>query len=266
MGPAGLVDAARAFEVAAGERADGDERVHAGAGRDRADLAVVGGGARAQLGHVPEDGDGAAAGGALGEVLERGGHRERVRVVGVVDEEAVVGKLRLLPAPARQRDLRGALARPRERQAERAVGAERGEDVLGVVARREGKLERNPLAEDRHLDGRGVAARRERDELDVAVWAEANHLDVLAVQVRLEQRISCGDDRRSAGRKRADQLGLRLRDALERREQLEVHGPDLRDHADLAAARSRRARRSGRGRACPSRARRPRCRARAGRA
>ena len=41
------------------------------------------------------------------------------------------------------------------------------------------------------------------------------------------------DDRRAGGRQRGDQLALRAHDAFERPDLLEVHGSDVRDHADL---------------------------------
>ncbi len=80
--PAGGRHAARALQVAARERPDRHEHVHARARGRRADLAVVGGRAGAELGHVAENGHLAALAGPLAQMLERGRHRERVRVVG----------------------------------------------------------------------------------------------------------------------------------------------------------------------------------------
>ena len=50
-----------------------------------------------ELGHVAEHGDAARPAGALDERRERGPHRERVRVVGVVDHDAAAGRGRSWP-------------------------------------------------------------------------------------------------------------------------------------------------------------------------
>ena len=82
----------------------------------------------AELGHLAEDRDLPALACALGEMLERGAHGVRVRVVRVVDHEAAARKRELLAAPGRERDVRHA-RRPHARAAGRARrtrGAPRG--------------------------------------------------------------------------------------------------------------------------------------------
>ena len=64
-----------------------------------ADLPVKRGRARTELGHLAENGDPAASARALGEVGQRRAHRDRVGVVGVVDEQAAARKRDLLTAP-----------------------------------------------------------------------------------------------------------------------------------------------------------------------
>ena len=70
---------------------------------------------------------------------------------------------------------------------------------------------------------------REVGERDVAALTEAVDLDVGPRQVRLEVGLVGRDDGRPARRQRLDQLRLRLRDALDRAEELEVDGADRRD-------------------------------------
>ena len=71
-----------------------------------------------------------------------------------------------------------------------------------------------------------------REQPDVAVLAERHDLEVVA-DVRLEQRLAGGYHRRGSGRQSGDQLCLRGRDRLDRAQQLEVHGSDADDHADV---------------------------------
>ena len=75
------------------------------------DLVVVAGSLRPELRHLTEDRDGAATACTLAQMLERGAHRDRVRVPGVVDQQAAARQLRLLGAPERELDLHGLLRR-----------------------------------------------------------------------------------------------------------------------------------------------------------
>ncbi len=54
-----------------------------------------------------------------------------------------------------------------------------------------------------------------------------------AREVRLEQRLVSGDDGGTAGRQRLDQLGLRAGDVLDGPDELQVHGRDVRDQAEV---------------------------------
>ena len=234
-GPARHGDAARAREVAAGEGADGDEHLHPGPGGGGADLLVVGGSAGPQLGHVAEDRHLPAVDGPLREVLERGRHGERVRVVAVVQKHAPAGERHLLAAQARELDVPRALLELAEGKAERVVGGDRGEGVRRVVSRAEAELERQRPAERLDLDPRAAVPRGEVRQGDVAAVPEASDLDVRAAEVRLQVGLARGDDRRPAGRQALDQLRLRLRDALDRPEELEVNRADTRHDADVGS-------------------------------
>ncbi len=63
---------------------------------------------------------------------------------------------------------------------------------------------------------------------------EASDLDVGALQVGLQQRL-LGNDGGTAGRQCLDQLGLGAGDVLDRPDELEVDGRDVRDQSDLGA-------------------------------
>jgi hypothetical protein len=108
--------------------------------REPADVAVVLGRSRPELGHLAEDRDASPGPGPLGEVLESRAHRERVRVVAVVQEQHAVGELELLLAERRELDLEPPI---RDGDAERVADGERGEGVPQLVARREARLEPN---------------------------------------------------------------------------------------------------------------------------
>src|SRR5438105_600856 len=201
----------RALQVVVRERTDGDERVDAEAGGHGADLAVVARSLLAQLGHVAEDRDLPPPAGAIVEQRERGAHRDRVRVVAVVDEQAAAGERRLVAAPARE----GHVDRGRPLEAERVERRERSGGVRRLVASGEAEADaaepRPPVRDD------GVLRRPEPHDANVlAPDGEPG-----------------GHDRRPARRQRLEELGLRARDALQVAHELEVHGPDVRHDADL---------------------------------
>ena len=178
-------------------------------------------GVLAELGHPAEDRDEATAGAALCQVPERRLHRGRVRVVGVVDDEAAARQRQLLSPPRRQQHCRGALGQALERQAESLVRRHRRERILRLVARRE----REPDAAAAEGDVCAVLAQLDVDRPDPA------HVDVVA-QVRLQVG-RLRHDRDPTRGKSGDQLRLRPRDAVDRSDELEVHGPDRGDHADV---------------------------------
>ena len=82
-----------AGEVAARMIPDREQLVDPELGRGLAHLSVVGGSGPAELGHRAEDGHAAASLRALGQVRQRRPHRDRVGVVGVVDQEPASGEL-----------------------------------------------------------------------------------------------------------------------------------------------------------------------------
>src|SRR5204862_4310876 len=131
----------------------------------------------------------APAAGELAEVLERGTHRDRVRVPGVVQEQAAARQLELLVAHVRELDVEtGGQLEP-----ERTRRRERGERVQREVPCSEADLD---LAERR-------AQQRRLEGLDAHVFSEPYDLEVVSLHGEVR-----GDDRRPAGRQRGEQLRL----------------------------------------------------------
>ena len=174
----------------------------------RADLGVEAQLVGPELEHVAEHGDAAAGRGRV-QVVEGGTHRHRVGVVAVVDDDDRPRQLDALAAQRAERDVE----HPARRGAERARRGERRERVRAHVGGLERQLER---AEIRH-----VAAGAERHDPQVGA------------AVRIEQRLVGGQHGRRAGAQPVEQLGLRGGDRRERAQQLEVHGPDVDDDADV---------------------------------
>jgi len=118
---------------ATGSGADGDEHVCPEGSRlppgERMPVRRLG----AELLHPAEDGDGTPAVPPRGERLEPSPHRERVRVVGVVDQQAATRQSPILAAPGRELDGLGAVSDPVERQAERRVDGGRGGEAEAMV-------------------------------------------------------------------------------------------------------------------------------------
>ena len=95
---------------------------------------------------------------ALGEVLERGAHRDRVRVVAVVDQQPAAGELQLLLAELRELDLQLAVLERRRRALRRD---ERGEGVSELVrASRTSRRERQAARSGVDAADLDVVARR----------------------------------------------------------------------------------------------------------
>ena len=93
------------FDIATCQLSDGEQLADPQLRGRLADLAVVSRSRPAELRHVTENRDAATAFRACGEIAERGPHRNRIRVVGVVDQQAASGELTLLAAPAREVDV-----------------------------------------------------------------------------------------------------------------------------------------------------------------
>ena len=142
---------------------------------------------------------------------ERGAHRDRVRVVGVVDQQAAARQRQLLAAPARELDVDPLGAR----QAERVERGQRGGGVRDLVLGRE-------------VEADAVDRRCGRPRARPRAAAGRTTVDVVALDRELLRH-----DRRPAGGQRRDQLALRPLHAFERADQLEVDRPDVRDHADV---------------------------------
>ena len=106
--------------VVAGRHADPDQQVDAGGAGVLADLAVVAGGAGAELAHLAQHRDRARRPEG-GEVVERRAHRDRVGVVAVVHEDDPVAELEALAAEAGEAYVRGAVGHlaPAARRARR---------------------------------------------------------------------------------------------------------------------------------------------------
>ena len=99
-----------------------------------------------------------------------------------------------------------------QRQPERVVGDERGERVLGLVTGAQRKLQLEPLALDLE-DGVRRSRSPGSNETSERGSARAEATQVEAGRDEgLQQRLARGHDRDPAGRQRAKQLRLRLRD------------------------------------------------------
>src|SRR5262249_35317591 len=97
-------DARSSVDVPSGKLSDGKQLVDLELLGRLADLAVVRRRRPAELRHVTENRNPASVPGTGGEIAERGSHRHRVRVVGVVDQQAAAGQLTLLAAPLGELD------------------------------------------------------------------------------------------------------------------------------------------------------------------
>ena len=147
-------------------------------------------------------------------MLERGAHRDRVRVPRVVDQQPAAGQRQLLVAPLGERHV-DAL---RDLEPERARRRERDHRVGRKMLCAEvdvGRAERR--TQERRLE-----------RFQAHVLADADDLDVRAADGEARRH-----DRRPAGRQRVDQLALRANDSFEVADLLEVHGCNVRDHADV---------------------------------
>src|SRR5205085_4303948 len=121
----------------------------------------------------------------------------------------------------RKRELRAGpggeeeLARPpttvREREAERAVDGQGDERVVDVVQSREVELDVDALVDELDLEPRRALAGLEPDETNVAVAADAQHVDALEGEVRLELGNGGGDNGSASLRQGLQQLRLRTR-------------------------------------------------------
>ena len=160
-------------------------------------------------------------------MLERGPHRVGVGVVRVVDDEAATGERQLFSTPRRKLDAGDALRGTVERKAERVVGVQRGERIGGEVPLRERELELDALAADGE-------ARDRTARLDLVV-IEAPDVDVAAPEIRLELSAERRHHRGAPCRKRRDRFCVRLSDALDRAEELEMLGTDVRNDDDVRA-------------------------------
>ena len=169
---------------------------------------------------------------------------------------------RALLAEARQGDLGRAASGVRERQPERAVGRERGQRIRRVVPRADVERQLHPLAQHAHVEARLALPRLEAEQLDVPLFPVGDDLDVL-VREEVEQPLAGRDADDAAARELGDDLGLRLGDPLDGAEEPRCAGPICVITA-ISGLAMRPARVPARAPACPSRRRRPRCRARCG--
>ena len=182
------------------------------------------------------------------------------------------GQLELLAPQAGEAHLAGALGERLRVDAERMRGADRRERVGEVVGLREVELELARCGSHRQLDAQPCpsrsstcerahvrAPRRPRPRRAGDRCGSANGANV-SVRTSLRR---CGRSASSAaGTTQArvlaaqlgDQLRLRLGDALDRSDQLQVHRADVRDHADVGRRDLRQLADLAHARASPSRA------------
>ena len=168
----------------------------------------------AELGHLAEDGDRAAAVRERDEVLEAGAHRDGVRVPRVVDSIPPPGERKLLVPPRGELDWRrSGRSRPRAFAVASAVSA--------LVARCRAVKSTSSRPSDVSSTG---------GSKDRSVTSSPTRTTSRSVAV---DREPCGDHGDAAGRERCDELTLRPGYALEVADLLQMHRADVRDHADV---------------------------------
>ena len=166
-------------------------------------------------------------------MVDRGLHRERVGVVGVVQQQAAPGQL-LEPA-AQGRELDAACPRLcfLEAVADGDEGADGGQGVLQVMAAAEAEVERRPASEGVDQGVRLEAAHLGLGHADVgALAAEGDEAAGVIAQMGLEQGLVGGRDE-SALAQLGDDLGLGGGDLFDRADELEVDRGDVGDDGDV---------------------------------
>ncbi len=232
VGEAGL---ARAVEQGGAAPPDADDDVDAR--RDgAAGLVVVLELPVAQLQHVAENGDAPAVHVGLPQQLDGSCHGVGIRVVSVVvdgravhrnDDAAVIGRLELADAALD--------ALPRD--ADGARRGDRGEEVLEVVPPGKGELERMAFEVERRAEQTALA---DAGGAEVGVVIDAVG-DLAAGEVARDTDdvlVVVIDDHDPLGLDVLQQLSLRLGDLLDRAEELDVHGTDVRVDADVGAGQT----------------------------
>ena len=227
----------------------------------RGRLAVLRRRRRPELGHHPEHRD-APCRRAAPRALERGGHRGRVGVVGVVED----------PGARRGRvtsSIRRATAR---RRASPATTASSGTPAASAAAAAASALVTWWRPRDREADV-GVAPRRaqpERRAQSSSSVTSSARTSPASLPERAGPRRRCGrpsprpavvgvEHRGAVGGQRLDQLALGPGDVVDACRTLEVGAGHDGHDADRRAGRRRTAARCGRRRGRPSRRPRPRC-------
>ena len=174
--------------------------------------------------------------GARGEVIDGGTHRHGVGVVAVVHDENAVRELISSPRRPEKRTWRAPSASASGSMPSRLRGADRGQRVGDVVILGEVELERRKLIAGGHVEadmpsrpsGSTLSARTSPCAATANVIVRTSSRRILGERL-LARRNHTG----AAGRQLRDQLGLRLGDLLDRPHELEVDGPDVRDHPDV---------------------------------
>ena len=214
--------------VVAGRLPDADQHVDALGAGVRADLAVVAGGAGAELGHLAEHGDA-----ALRPAATRGGRAPRASTPGWRCSSRSPGRSRLQARGARPGSGRS-LCSQRGRPSPRA-------------ARRAPRRRRSPPGRWSGCGARRTGSGSGRDPAGVTISASVTPSSTVAStastsppgpkrsrrgarQVRLQLAGLDRDDRGAVGRQRSEHLRLRRRDRLDRAEQLDVDRADVGDH------------------------------------
>ena len=173
--------------------------------------------------------------GRLDKVAQRRPHRHRVGVVAVGDHEAAARHVEPLAAPARELDLArtGPQLVVAGIQPQADAGRDRGGQVEAVVVLVEVHRHREvrPRSAISALPAAMPARRTSAPASSPNVITRARVIS----HVGLEQRLGVRHDRRPVGAERLQDLGLGLGHRLDRPDELEVDGPDRRDHGDVGA-------------------------------
>ena len=188
---------------------------------------------RAELEHVAEHGHAGSLAGHLAQVVDRGLHRKRVGVVGVVQQQAALGQLLEAAAQGRELDATRARLGLLEGVADGDEGADGRQGVLQVVAAAEAEVERRPASESVDQGVGLEAAHLGLGHADVgALAAEGDEAAGVIAQMGFEQRLVGGRDE-GARAQLGDDLGLRGGHLLDRTDELEVDRGDIGDDGDV---------------------------------
>ena len=230
--------AQRVRRVLARQLADADQRLDPEAAGQRPDLAVVAGGVRAQLLHLAEHGHPPASGGRAGHARRPGARAPRASRSGWRCSSRSRRRFRRRARPTPRAGARTLSPAP---DAPSPAGRIRGRCRSAIAQSAFVRLWASAKGRSkRRLAGRGrdpgADSPRRRPRTS---WALTSPPGPKVIVSRLSCRwgssasASTGTTAVPPARRPAEDLGLRLGDRLQRPQQLQVHGPDVRDRGHV---------------------------------